>query len=36
MDTYKSKRRPKDYILNYDELIDAYNKYEYQPIERTK
>ena len=32
MDTYKSKRRPKDYILNYDELIDAYNKYEYQPI----
>ena len=36
MDTYKSKRRPKDYILNYDELIDAYNEYEYQPIERTK
>ena len=36
MDTRKSKRRPKDYILNYDELIDAYNKYEYQPIERTK
>ncbi|MDA8940528.1 hypothetical protein N9H34_00195 [bacterium] len=36
LNTYKSKRRPKDYILNYDELIDAYNKYEYQPIERTK
>lgn len=25
-----SKRRPKDYILNYDELVDAYNNYEYK------
>ena len=25
-----SKRRPKDYILNYDELVDAYNHYEYK------
>lgn len=32
MNNYKSKRRPKDYIINYDELIDAYNKYEYQPV----
>lgn len=32
MDNKISKRRPKDYIINYDELIDAYNKYEYQLI----
>ena len=34
LNTYKSKKRPKDYIINYDELIDAYNHYEYPHIKR--
>ena len=34
LDKGVSKRRPKDYVVNYDELIDAYNQYEYKGIER--
>lgn len=30
MDNKISKRRPKDYVVNYDELINAYDKYQYQ------
>lgn len=29
LDAYKSKKRPKNLIINYNELIDAYNHYEY-------
>lgn len=36
LNTYKSKRRPKDYIINYNELIDAYNHYEYPHIKKIK